>query len=193
MKLKPADITLDKLADVDGDPGPERIIAAGRIVGAISDGFTFFSLPVASNKDVKEVRVVDLTGEGRSSVIVRFLQRGNGGSREIVSVWNLNGSDWQRTFAHEVGKFAGQSKLTNTWALRKRPKGKGMDLVFAVGDVAGFSQETWLESPAEDLTPILLPWGDGAKIEAFRFQGFEFSGVDEPPAKGAKKKRGKKG
>ena len=193
LKIRPADITLDKLADMDGDPGPERVIAAGKVIGSISDSFTYFSIPVASPKDVKEVRVVELTGDGRSSIIVRFIQRGNGGARELLSVWNLNGTEWQRTFAHEIGKFATPNKLTNTWTLRKHPKGKGHDLVFTVGEVVGFTQETWLETPADDLTPIILPWGEGPKMEAFRFNDFEFIGLEEPPPKVAKKKKGKKG
>lgn len=187
LKIKPGAITIDQLVEVDGHDGPERVIRAGRIVAALSDSFTYFTIPAQTDKDVREVKLVDLTGEKRMSVLARYLQRGIDGSRELVSVWNLDGTDWVRTFSHETGKFQDQNKVINTWSMKKPAKGKGLELHFAVGEVVGWDQETWLESPAEDAVPILLPWGDGPRADAFAFQGYEYIGVDLPAPKSGKK------
>jgi hypothetical protein len=182
-KLKPQDLTLDVLADVDGSPGKERIVAGGRVAAVIGAELAYIELPVQKPSDVLEMRVIDLGGQGRSSLLGRYVERGGGGSREILAVWNV-GSDgtWTRTFAHEIAKQLGKNRLTNAWELVPKKKGKkklpGYDLVIKHGDLVGFTQETWNEIPAEDMQPILLPWS-GANQETWRFADGEVTGGAE--------------
>jgi hypothetical protein len=184
-KLKPGELRLDLLADVDGEPGLERVMAGGTVIAVIGAELSYIALPVQKAKDVLDVRAIDLAGEGRSSLLARYVERGNGGSREVLVIWNMNADgSFNRTFAHEISKQLGKNRLTNRWELvpKKPPKGKkkaaGYELVIQVGDVVGFTQETWGETPAEDMQPILLPW-DETKREVWRFRGDEYYGGAE--------------
>ncbi len=95
----------------------------------------------------------------------------------MLSIWSARGGQFTRVFAHEIAKQVGKSRLANTWQLVPRGKGGkgGMDLVIAPGEVAGFTQASWNETPATDMVPILLPWGE-KKQEIWRFEGDVVSG-----------------
>jgi hypothetical protein len=176
LKLRPSDITLDMMANMDGEPGQERVLLAGRVLAVLSSDYKYLELPVASPKDLLEVRILDLAGEGKSSALVRYVEYGGGGSREVLSLWNLHAGEFVRTFAHEIGKKVGSSRLTDTWTLVPKKKGKGYDLIIKASDATGFSAATWNETPAEDMIPIILPWDTTKKQEIWRFHGDEVSG-----------------
>jgi hypothetical protein len=192
LRLKRADVRLDTLAEMDGEVGLERVIWAGRVIAVLSDQYAVVELAVPP-QDVLEVKVVDLSG-GKKSVLARWVERGNGGSREVLAVFNLKrGGALQRTFAHEIAKQVGPNRLTNLWTieptaeLNKPPRGKPRKgpkkpklpgknaIVIRIGEVVGFSAATWRELPAEDMRPILLPWGE-VKEEVWAFQGDEVFG-----------------
>jgi len=176
VKLRRGDVALDVTAEVDGVPGAERVVWAGRYVGILGQGFAYIELPAASAKDVLEVRVVDLAGDGKSNVLARYIERGNGGSREVLAVWNIRNQTIGRIFAHEIGKTFGRARLTNVWELvPKKGKRRGHDLVIRAGAAAGVTPDTWNETPAEDMVPVLLPWAEKTK-EIWRFDNDEVSG-----------------
>jgi hypothetical protein len=176
QKLRRSDVLLDEVAELDGDEGRKRIVAAGKVIGLLGDGYSYLELPVAGPRDVLSVELADLTGTGRRSLIIRTVERGNGGQREVLSVWNARHGEWNRAFAHELAKQAGRSRLTNRWELVPRGRGKkGLDLVIRPGEVVGFTPETWNETPASDMAPILLPWG-GKREEVWHFDGDQVSG-----------------
>jgi hypothetical protein len=193
MHIKPKDIWMDQMANMDGEPGDERVIGAGRTIGILSDRYSYMTLPVPK-KDVLSVKLVDLAGEGQVAIVAHYVERGNGGSREVVAVWMLQpDGSFARPFAHEVAKESPAGRMTNVWSMEPRtpPKGKGkkgakkapaggkgLDIVITVGEVRGFTAETWNESPATDMAPILLPWAE-PKRERWRFQGSESFGVPE--------------
>jgi hypothetical protein len=171
-----SDLTLDELADLDGEPGLERVVVAGKTLGVLSEGYAFLALPVASPRDLLSVQVVDLGGAGKSSVVVRYREHGGGGSRDVVAVWILRAGGFARIFAHEIAKQVGGARLTNRAELVPRGKGKrGHDLVIQIGEVVGFSEATWNETPASDMVPIMLPWGDRTQA-VWRFDNDEVSG-----------------
>lgn len=192
-KLKPSDIVLDTMANMDAAPGAERVLVGGRVIGVLGAEYSYLKLPIAKAKDLLSVKVIDLAGEGKSCILAHYVERGNGGLREVLAVWNVmaDGS-FARTWAHEIAKQLGQSRLTNTFSLeakqpaapagkkKKKPKKPkkplpGFDIVVRVGDVTGFTAETWNELPAEDMVPILLPWGPKQQ-ETWHFQGDESFG-----------------
>jgi hypothetical protein len=176
LKLTRGELTLDTMAEMDGDPGLERVLAGGKYVAVLGNGYIYLELPVAGPRDVLSVAVADLGGAGKSSFVVRTVEHGNGGSREVLSIWDLHAGAFQRTFAHEIGKQLGRARLTDTWELVPRGRGKrGLDLVIRAGDAGGFSAATWRETPASDMVPILLPWGD-KKEEVWHFEGEQVSG-----------------
>lgn len=175
--LRPNDVIFDQLADMDGQPGRERVIVAGRLIAALSDGYAYVGLPLASPKDLLGVDLVDLAGDGKSSAVVRYREHGGGGSRDVLAIFTLKSEGFTRSFAHEIAKQMGTSRLENKWELvpRKGKNAHGRDLVITPGAATGFTAESWNETPADDMAPILLPWGE-KKVEIWHFEGDEVSG-----------------
>jgi len=183
LHIKQKDIWKDQLANMDGVPGMERVIVAGRTVAILGDSYSYMQLPVPK-KDIVALRLVDLAGEGKTAIVVHYVERGNGGSREVLAVWNvMSDGSFSRTLAAEVGKESPAGRMTCRWTIeqkqvkkgRKVIKGKGQDIVVRVGDVRGFNQDSWNELPAEDMAPILLPWGE-VKEQRWHFRGDESYG-----------------
>ncbi len=186
LRIKPKDIWMDKMANVDGEPGAERVIVAGRTVLVLGESYSYMQLPVP-RKDILALKLVDLAGEGKTAIVVHYVERGNGGAREVLAVWNVQpDGSFTRPFAAEIAKESPIGRMSCTWALepklvkkgKKAIKGKGQDIVVRAGDVRGFTQESWHEDPAEDVTPILLPWGE-VKEQRWHFRGNESFGDAE--------------
>lgn len=173
VKLAPGSLRLDATADFDGTPGVERVVAGGATLGVITDSYAYMSLPVAAPGDVKRVQAVDLRGDGTMSILTELRQHGNGGSRDLLVIWGLAAQDrFERVLAVEVRKELRGKKLQNRWSLVPRSRGRGQDLVIEVGpgDVTGWSQNDYLESPAEDVRTILKPWDEQTAVR-FSFEG----------------------
>ena len=184
--LKPIDVTLDSLVNIDPEPGAERVVAGGAMIGVITDSYTYVTLPVRSVADVREVKVVDLAGEGRSVILARYVERADRGAREVLILWYLTADgQFQRVFAHELGKQLGKAEITGRYELRPKTTGSGkkqktvpgFDLAILAGDAKGFSADNYSEAPADDMTPVLLPWGD-KKQEIWHFKGDEVFGPE---------------
>ncbi|MFH0899707.1 MAG: hypothetical protein V2A73_03665 [Pseudomonadota bacterium] len=187
VKLRTSDLYLNTFVDLDGSPGPERVLAGGRFIGMLAAGYSYVELPVTSAADVLEARLVDLAADGRSRVFVRYVERGRHGSREVVAVFVLSASgSIARIFAHEIAKVIDDRSIRNRWALQPLAAGKkgtrGLALVISSGEAVGFDAENFVETPAEDMQPILLPWGK-CKEETWTFRGNEaFGGASNTPA-----------
>jgi len=70
----------------------------------------------------------------------------------------------------------GRARIVNVWELvPKKGKRRGQDLSIRAGEAVGVTRETWNEIPAEDMVPILLPWGEKTK-EIWHFDNDEVSG-----------------
>ena len=149
-----------------------RAVLAGHFLAVLSDGFLFIELPFRERKDLKEVRLIDLAGDGRDAVVMRYAERGGGGARDVVAVYRPVGdAQVQRVFACEVGKSIGGGRIDSRLSFVKR--GKATDIVVESGAAHGVSATSWHESPAEDMVPILLPWGDERRAR-YQFSGDEY-------------------
>ncbi len=169
--LKRSDIWFDKGLSLGGKAGG-RVVVAGRDLAFITDGYVFIELPIHGRADVKDARVVDLAGDGRQAVVLRYVERGGGGSRDVLAAWRLVGdSEIRRVFAAEVGKATPQGRLDDKVAFVKR--GRATDIVIDAGAAPGLSAATWRESPAEDMIPVMLPWAPEKDAHHARYQ---FSG-----------------
>jgi hypothetical protein len=183
MKLKPKDITIDMMVDMDGEPGPERVLVAGRTVGVLADQYYYMKLPPAKPKDLIDVKVVDLAGAKKHAIVAQWMEHGKVGSREVVGVFVLlRDGSFPMIWAHEITKVHGANKITNTWSLEprtKKAKGKkkieGQDIVVKVGDATGWTEENWQPETVEGMYPILLPWGE-KQVEHWHFRGDEAYG-----------------
>jgi hypothetical protein len=189
-RLAVKDLRLDTLANVDGLPGTERVVSGGKFLGILTDEFAFIELPVESPADILDVQLVDLDGDRRSSLLAHYRQHGGGGSRELVTVWNLNAQNQlAMSFGFEVAVEQGERRLTNRWSLvpagvrrapdkGKRPKkGKrvpGTDLLVEVApdDNKGWSPKSFAQIiPATDVRPIMTPWQSGRRAVVYYFDG----------------------
>ncbi len=157
LGLASTPVRLDAMIDL-GD-GPRRLIWAGKVVGVLSDGYAYIELPVDNPRDVLEVRAVPYAG-AKSMILARTVEHGNGGSREILAFFRLDGTRFTRVFAHEMQKQIGERKLVNGWKLVPGSKKGTLDLVVTPGAAVGWTADTFHEATADDLVPIMLPWGE---------------------------------
>jgi hypothetical protein len=167
--LKRSDVWLDKPL-ATGKKSAERLVFAGKFMASIGDGFVYAELPVASRGDVKEVKIVDLAGDGRQAVVLRWVERGNGGSRELLGAFRPSDSGFERKFAAEVAKTIPGGRVEDKVAFVKR--GAATDIVITPGP-SSVSQDKWNEFPADDVVPIMLPWGSDKRAR-FVFNGDEY-------------------
>jgi hypothetical protein len=168
--LKRSDVFFDKPVSL-GRAAGARVIMAGRYAAAISDGYVFVELPFKSRSDLKDARVIDLAGDGRHALVLRYVERGGSGARELVAVYRFGGDTVQRVFAAETAKSQGANRIDDKVSYVRR--GKATDILIEAGAATGFSAESYKESPAEDVIPILLPWGDDRKAR-YQFRGDEY-------------------
>jgi hypothetical protein len=173
VRLSYKDKLIDTLVNIDGARGVERVIVAGKVVGVITDEYRYLTLPVQSASDVHKVKVVDLAGEGRASIVTHYREHGNGGSRDVLAVWNLQADgSFARSLAVEVRKQMGNNSLTANWRLQKR-KGKrarGYELIVEAGEVVGWDEDSFDDVPPEDMQPIITPWAEETSA-TFHFEG----------------------
>jgi hypothetical protein len=169
--LSRADVFWDKSMTL-GKKSGARVLMAGRYLAVVSDGFLFLELPFSSQKDLREVKLVDLAGDGREAVVMRYVERGGSGSREVLAVFRpLGDAQIARVFACEVGKAAGPRRIDDKVSFVKR--GRATDIVVEAGAAAGFDKASYQEAPAQDMIPILLPWDDDKKAR-YQFSGDEY-------------------
>jgi hypothetical protein len=154
------------------------MVVAGRNLAAITDGYVYVELPIQSRADVKDARLVDLAGDGREALALRYVERGgakpteSAGSREILAVYRVAGdSEIRRVFAAEVAKATPQGRVEDKVAFIRR--GRATDIVIDAGRADGLSATTFRETPASDLIPIMLPWADDRHAR-YQFAGDEY-------------------
>ncbi|RMH38967.1 MAG: hypothetical protein D6689_18025 [Deltaproteobacteria bacterium] len=174
--LRRRDVRVDRLVDLDGERGVERVVIGGRVIGVVTRGYRYVALPVRSPEDVLHAQVVDLDGTGRHAIVTVHREYGNGGSRDVLAVWYLQPTgDLVRALAAEVRKQLGDRVLTNRWRLvprgaRRGRRARGFELHIEAGDAVGWDATTFDDVPPEDMRPILTPWGEQTSA-VFTFAG----------------------
>jgi hypothetical protein len=174
QKLPRTAIYFDKLIAL-GHGRSARLLLAGRFMVFVNDGYIYQELPFHDRRDLREARLVDLAGDGRDALVLRYREHGGTGSRELLAAYRPDGMDKVvRIFAHEVGKFAGASKIEDKVSYVRR--GHATDLVVEAGPASGFTPASYSEAKSDDAIPILLPWGDDRKAR-YQFSGDEYKQV----------------
>jgi hypothetical protein len=168
--LRKGDIFFERAIVLARNAGA-RVIMAGKYMAAISDGYLYQELPFRDRTDMKDARVLDLAGDGRGALVVQYTERAAAGSRDVLAVYRFDGDRVSRTLAVEIAKQQGGSRVEDKVSFVKR--GKATDIVIEAGSATGFNKDTYKESPAEDMIPILLPWGDERRAH-YQFRGDEY-------------------
>ncbi len=151
--------------------GSVTLVLAGKYLGMVSDGYSYLELPVADGKDVRDPQLVDLGGDGRQAVLLRYTERGGGGSREVLAAYRVSGTELRCVFAVEVGKQLPTGRLVTKLTLKKH--GRGTDLVLEAQPAEGLNAGNYNEAAATDVLPILLPW-TADKRATYGFTGDDF-------------------
>ncbi len=173
-RLTRSSIYFDKMMST-GRGNRVRVLMAGRFLVLVTDGYTYVELPFRDRHDLRDSRLVDLAGDGREALVLRYREHGGGGSRELLAAYRPDGGEQiARIFAHEVGKWAGAAKVEDKVSFVRR--GHATDLIVEAGPASGFTQASWSESPSADAIPILLPWADDRKAH-YQFSGNEYKQV----------------
>lgn len=175
---------IDLLADITGDGMKERIAVWDRYVTICGPtyrgGKEYFYREVGG--EVVRLEARDVTGRGKSDLLVRRRLNIDTSTREWLEVWSvLRGSEPVTTFGHEVLVSKDGMRLSNAvhWT--------GREIEVSVEPASGWDPASYREPTATDVEPILLPWGP-TRARTFRFTGTRFVPVREAkqnPAPGA--------
>jgi hypothetical protein len=120
--------------------------------------------------------------------LAHYVERGGGGSREVVTVWRVNAAgELERALGFEVALELGGRVLVNRWSLvpagsrraggkRRGPRGATRGPVDIVVEVAPDDNAGWdptsfgRVTPTPDMHPILTPWA-GKRAAVYYFDG----------------------
>jgi hypothetical protein len=172
LRLKPSDIKYDLAGRVvAGNRG--RVLVVGKNLAVVGEEYAYVGLPVRSAADIKEVQVVDLAGTGRDAILVRYVERGGGGMREVLAVYSMGGEGLRRMLGIEVTKATerGDRRLeTKVTLVPPKRRGQGTELVVEALPAVGWREADFREARDEELVPIPLPWSKERRLR-FQFTG----------------------
>ncbi len=149
-----------------------QLVLAGKLIGAIGDGYGYIELPVSDGKDVAKPQLVDLAGDGRQVLLLEYVERGDGGERTVLAAYRASGNQLTKLFAAEIGKRTPDGSLTSKYSLHRR--GRATDLVLEAMPANGLDATKYQEAAADDVVPILLPWSTEKKA-TFSFSGDSYT------------------
>ncbi|WP_438038098.1 sugar-binding protein [Sorangium sp. So ce128] len=178
-------------ADVAAGKEPERVLLHDRDIVVFGKGFrggagyAFMTLAqFASPADIRSVRALDLTGDGKAEIIVHGTVRAaapkeaGGGTvdRDVVQIFRVEGESIQRIFAAEVARSIGDKKIAGE--LKFVRVGDKMGIELAPGRAVEWTEQTYPfnqdKAPVGGFEPLLLPWG-GAQPARYVWNGSIFA------------------
>lgn len=179
----------DFMTDVAGDRGPERVLIHGKDIVVFGKGYkqgtsyAYMTIGVESPKDIADVTARDLTGDGKSEILVRCVLHAKASKQMGADVIDRHGffvyqtteQGLKRIFAAETGRSLGKDSIIAN--MRFVPKGKGTALELAPGRAVGWTAKTYPfpidKTPYGGLEPLLVPWGD-VPVKRYHFDGSAF-------------------
>ncbi len=184
--------------NLDGDARPERVALVGRDVVVLGPGFkggtAYARLSLsqfADEKDVSELTVRDVTGDGHAEILVRGVRRvtpaagqaappsasGDRVDVEALFVYRVSGGSIARVFAIETGREQGGKRVQGLVQFVPAKSGKGFDVDVRPGLAKGWTEKTYpwpQEQSGGSVEPLLLPWGKIASVR-YAWNGTQFA------------------
>ncbi|MDP9035475.1 MAG: hypothetical protein M3O50_11765 [Myxococcota bacterium] len=159
------------IADLTGDGVRERIAVYEHyltICGSSYLGGTGYFVRDLVGELVK-LDARDVTGRGKTDVLIRRRQSVGDGTREYIEVLSaMNASEAPRvTFAHEIAVRQSDRHIDNAVRISRG------EIEVSVEAPSGWDASSYNEPVASEVEPILLPWGR-VRQRAYRFDGFRF-------------------
>ncbi len=179
----------DYEVNVDGDAKPERVVLFGRDIVVLGPafkggtGYARLSLSqFAEDKDVSELTVRDLTGDGAAELIVRGARHMKAETGETIDVdglfvYQVKGGNVARAFAIETGREMSGKRVQGLVQFVPAKGGKGFDIDVRPGVAKGWTKETYpwpQDKPGGAIEPLLLPWG-GVPGARYSWNGSAFA------------------
>ena len=179
----------DLEVNVDGDARPERVVLVGRDVVVFGPGFrggnAYARITLsqfADDKDVTELTVRDITGDGSAEVIVRGVRRVAPPSGDRVDVdgmfiYQVTNSSIARVFSVETGRGQGAKRVQGLVQFVPAKSGRGFDIDVRPGMAKGWTEKTYpwpQDPPGGSIEPLLLPWGKVPNLR-YSWNGRQFA------------------
>jgi hypothetical protein len=180
-KMHGVEPRFDFRANVAGDAQPERVAIIGEYVVVYGPGYKrgetygYFALPYSTGGGLKSAEVRDLTGDGLAELLVVVRQRNELGARELWLALTLVEEAIAPLFGLELKKELKGGFVENVLAVQAASPPR---IHARVGRAQGLDANTYVEQPASDAQPILLPWGE-VESRSFAWNGSAFAVVDE--------------
>lgn len=172
----------DLRGDVCGDGQPERVVHVGRFLLVMGDGYRagdgydFLALPVRGAQDVLEAELRDFTNDRKKELRLRVRQHGEGGSRELWSLFRFDCESIRPLFQIEVAKQTSAGRIESRVRVTGRRGAPRIEV--SAGRARGIEPGQWREAPATDAEAILLPWGP-TLARTYRWDGRTFATLNE--------------
>lgn len=174
--------THDLRGDVRGGEQPERVYLVGRYVlvtgpDVQGGGYAYHELAIDRARDVRSAELRDLTGDGKAELVVVIRQRNRQGERDLWQVIDLSGERMRELFGVEVRKEVRGEGSVEARVRIVRGRGRGRSglpqIEVRAHRARGLDRESYRETPADDVEPMLLPWGP-IRSRRYRWDGNRF-------------------
>lgn len=172
--------------DVAEDSFPEQVLVFGRMLVVVGQRFyggrSYYSvsLPLSEGDAVLDLRLADLTGDGKREAVVRVRRNVTvqvqgaqvTSQREMLLAYAVAGERRGRVFGVEVARRVGDRAVVNEVAAL----GDGRPVTLRAGRAEGWSATTY---PFHDVAPqgffpLLLPWDPAQREVTYRWNGSAF-------------------
>ena len=176
----------DLRGDVLGDAQAERVVLVDRFVVAFGPtiqsgrGFVFVQLGIDVAADLREARLEDLTGDGKSELVVTLRQRGGGGSRDLFQLLRIDEQAIAPLWSIETRKETSAGSVESTVRVERGRRGQAPTITVRAGESHGLDASSLREAPPTDVEAMLLPWGPAIE-RSYRWEGRAFARVGERP------------
>lgn len=109
--LHQRDIYFDRALTLYGTENARLLLASGKdsqYLAALSEegSYVYMKMPWRERGDLRDARVLDLAGDGRQALVIRYREHGSSGdTRDVLGVWRLpSESHIRRVFSADVDK-----------------------------------------------------------------------------------------
>jgi hypothetical protein len=170
--------SVDVIANVAGDAMKERVLLYDSYVVVYGPNFRkgteYFwtdlgADPKSGQLPMFEVR--DVTGNGKSEIVLRKRITRGGGWREMLQVLSFKGDTPQPIFEHETGISSSVGTIENDVKLVK--SGNGYAIQVSLGTDRGYDASNYNEPRETERDSVLLPWGT-VQSQTYGWDGSQF-------------------
>ena len=155
----------DLRGDVFGDGRAERVIVVDRYLVVTGEGYKdgescdYVQLPIAVESDVRTARLRDLTGDGRSELLLRFRHRTDFGSREVWRAIGFTEAGPQALLSLETMRRSASSRVEATVEVLGSGRRRPPIVRVRAGRAQGPDPRLVPLDRVSDDAPVLVAWG----------------------------------